>query len=142
LSIIVAPICWWHLRNMATRPDRLQFFCHINGIKPSIQFTMETEANNKFPFLDVHVIRKQSSIITTVNRKLTHPGRSLKFHSNLPPHVKRWIIRILYNRAIIICRERQDLAHEVKNMKHDLQLNCFPQKSSTQSSIIPEGKTG
>jgi hypothetical protein len=29
------------------------------------------------------------------------------------------------------------LAHEVKNLKHDLQLNGFPQNSSTQSSIIP-----
>jgi hypothetical protein len=41
-------------------PDKLQeFFFHINSIKPTIQFTMETEANNKIPFLNVYVIRKQ-----------------------------------------------------------------------------------
>jgi hypothetical protein len=40
-------------------PDRLQeFFCNINGIRPNIKFTMEIEAYNKIPFLDVHVIRK------------------------------------------------------------------------------------
>jgi hypothetical protein len=89
---------------------------------------METEANNKIPCLDVHVIRKQSSIITTVYRKPTHTGRYPNFHSNHPPHVKRGIIRSLHNRATIICRERQDLAHEVNNLKHDLQLNGFPPK--------------
>jgi hypothetical protein len=102
-------------------PDRLQeIFCHIKGIRPTIQFTMETENNNKIPFLDVQVIRKQSSIITTVYRKPTHTGCYLNFHSNHPPHIKRGIIRSLYNRATIICRERQDLAHEVNNLKHDL----------------------
>jgi hypothetical protein len=87
-------------------PDRSQeFFYHTNSIRPTIQFTMETEANNKIPFLDVHVIRKQSSIITTVYRKPTHTGCYLNFHLNHPPHVKRGIIRSLYNRATIICQE-------------------------------------
>jgi hypothetical protein len=109
-------------------PDRLQeFFCHTNGVRPTIQVTMETEANNMIPFLNVHVIRKQSSIITTFYRKPTHNGRYLNFHSNHPPHVKRGIIPSLYKKAII-CRERQDLAHEVNNLKHDLQLYCFPTK--------------
>jgi hypothetical protein len=47
---------------------------------------------------------------------------------NHPPHVKRGIIRSLYNRATIICQEWQDLAQEVNNLKHDLQLNGFPPK--------------
>jgi hypothetical protein len=34
----------------------------------------------------------------------------------------------MYNRATIICRERQDLAQEVNNLKYDLQLNGFPTK--------------
>jgi hypothetical protein len=96
-------------------PDRLQeFSCHINGKGPTIQFTMETEANNKIPFLHVHAIRKQSSIITTVYRKQKHTGSYHNFHSNHSSHVKRGIILSLYNWATIICRERQDLAHEVK----------------------------
>jgi hypothetical protein len=40
-------------------PDRLQeFFCHINGIRPTIQFTMKTEAYSKIPFLDVYIHQK------------------------------------------------------------------------------------
>jgi hypothetical protein len=32
------------------------------------------------------------------------------------------------NKATIICRKLQDLAHEVNNLKHDFQLNGFPPK--------------
>jgi hypothetical protein len=110
-------------------PDRLQeFFFRINGIRATIQFTMKREANNKIPILDAHVIRKQSSIITTAYTKPTHTGRFLNFLSNHPPHVKRGIIRSLHNRATIICLQRHDLAHELNNPKHDLQLNGFPPK--------------
>jgi hypothetical protein len=120
-------------KNTQTWPhcsDRFQkFFCHINGIRTTIKFTMETEAYNNIHFVDAHVIRKQTSITTTVYRKPTHTGRSLNFHSDHPPHVKRGIIRNLHNRATIICRERQQLAYEV-NIKHDLQLNGFPKNSS------------
>jgi hypothetical protein len=77
-------------------------FYHVNSIRPTIQFTMETEANNNIPFLDVHVIRKQSAIITTVYRKPRHTDRYLNFHSNHPPHVKRGIIRSLHSRATIM----------------------------------------
>jgi hypothetical protein len=63
-------------------PDKLQeFFDHINNIRPSIQFTMETEVDNNIPFLDVLVIRKQSAITTIVYRKPSHTGRYPNFHS-------------------------------------------------------------
>jgi hypothetical protein len=86
-------------------PDKLQFFDHINSIRPSIQFTMQTEVDNKIPFLDVLVIRKQSAITTTVYRKPSHTGRYLNFHLNRPPHVRRGAIRSLYRRATIVCEE-------------------------------------
>jgi hypothetical protein len=69
-------------------PDKLQeFFDHINSLRPSISFTMETEADNKIPFLDVLVIKKQSTITTTVYRKPSHTGYYLNFQSNHPPYV-------------------------------------------------------
>jgi hypothetical protein len=62
-------------------PNRLQeFFNHINSLRPSIQFTMEMEADNKIPFLDVLVIKKQSALTTMVYRKPTHTGHYLKFN--------------------------------------------------------------
>jgi hypothetical protein len=95
---------------------------------------METEANNKITFLHIHVIKIESSIITTVYRKPKHTGLYLNFHSNNSTHVKRGIIRSLYKRVTIICRERQDLDHEVNSLKHYLQLNGFP--SNLINSVI------
>jgi hypothetical protein len=68
-----------------------EFLDHLNGVRPSMQFTMEIESNNSIPFLDILVIRKDSMLTTTVYRKPTHTGRYLNFDSNHPgwlPYVR------------------------------------------------------
>ena len=42
-----------------------EFHCHMNEQHPSIQFTMEEEANNKIAFLDVLVQRMDTTTIHT-----------------------------------------------------------------------------
>jgi hypothetical protein len=88
---------------------------------------MEVDSYSVIPFLDVLVTRKETTLVTKVYRKPTHTGRYLNFKSNHPPHVKRGLIQSLFNRASIICQERQDLLHEIKDLRHDLQLNGYPQ---------------
>jgi hypothetical protein len=74
-------------------PEQLHnFLGHLNCLRCSIRFTMETESNNAIFFLDVLVIRKDTTLITQVYRKSTHTGRYLNFKSNQPPHVKRGLI--------------------------------------------------
>ena len=46
-----------------------KFLSHINGLRESIEFTMEIEADNRIPFLDVMVYRKEKQIITSIYRK-------------------------------------------------------------------------
>jgi hypothetical protein len=70
-------------------PDRSQeFFDHINNLRPSVQLSMETEADSKIPFLDVLLIKKQLTMTTTMYRKSSHTCRYLNSQSNHPPHVK------------------------------------------------------
>ena len=53
-------------------PERLQtFFDHLNSLRPSICFTMETESNNVISFLDVLVIREKTALATQVYGKPT-----------------------------------------------------------------------
>jgi hypothetical protein len=59
---------------------------------------------------------------------------------NHPPHVKRGLIRSLHNRASTICQDRQDLAKEINNLRHDLQLNGHPQ-GFIDSVINPKGSS-
>ena len=44
---------------------------HVNSIRPSIQFTMEKEQDNKLPFLDVQITRTEHGFSTSVYCKPT-----------------------------------------------------------------------
>jgi hypothetical protein len=100
---------------------------HFNRFRHSIQFTMEIVSNSAIPFLDVLIVRKETTLATKVYGKPIHNSQYLSFKSNHPPHVKRVFIQNLHNRASTICRERQDLSNEISSLTRDLQLNCYPQ---------------
>jgi hypothetical protein len=52
---------------------------------------METESENRLPFLDVLVVRNRLTLTTKVYRKPAHMGHYLNFELNHPPYVKRGI---------------------------------------------------
>jgi hypothetical protein len=53
-----------------------QFIHHLNRLRPTIKFTMQVEANDTLPFLDV-LVMKGPKLATKVYRKPTHRGRYL-----------------------------------------------------------------
>jgi hypothetical protein len=54
-------------------PEWLQnFLSHFNSLRPSIQFTMETESDSAIPFLDVLVIRKETTLATKIHETHQH----------------------------------------------------------------------
>ena len=60
-------------RNFFIKEDSIEHVLSVlNGFHPFIQFTHETESNNRLSFLDVLIIRNGQSIETCVNRKLTN----------------------------------------------------------------------
>ncbi|XP_023722356.1 uncharacterized protein LOC111872551 [Cryptotermes secundus] len=122
-------------------PERLQnFFDHLNSLRPSICFTMETESDNAIYFLDVLVIREETALVTQVYRKPTHTGQYLNFNSNHPPHVERSLIKSLTDRASTTCQDQQDLVKGINNLRHDLQLNGYP-KGFIDSVINSKGSS-
>ena len=54
-----------------------EFLKHPNGLHHRIQFTMEKENNQKIPFLDVLVERRENKLLTDIYRKPTHTNKSL-----------------------------------------------------------------
>ena len=76
------------------------FLHHLNSQQPTIRFTMETEKESKFAFLDTSVSRELDGRLTTsVYRKPTHTDQYLAYDSHHPQSVKRGIVKCLYDRA-------------------------------------------
>jgi hypothetical protein len=98
---------------------------------------MEVEAT--LPFLDVLVTKRGPKLTTKVYRKPTHTGRYLHFKSNHPRHVQRGVVHSLANRGKVICQNQKDFNNEIKNKKHDLMLNEYPEES-VDSVIKPSAR--
>ena len=75
-------------------------FCHIN-----MSFSMGTEKQNKFSFLDVEVIREQGKFSTTIYRKPTFSGVYSNFESFLPSASKFGMVYTLVYRCFRICSD-------------------------------------
>ena len=70
-SSILQPKVWWRYvddtfviwpHSQSTLP---QFLSHLNNIRPSIQFTMEEEVEQRIPFLDVLVKKRSDQSLST-----------------------------------------------------------------------------
>ena len=75
----------------------------LNSFHPNTQFTFEIESSGRIPFLDILIIRKKSSIETTVYRKCTDTGIYLNWFSFAPNTWKRGTLKNLVYRAYNIC---------------------------------------
>ena len=85
----------------------------LNSIRPTIKFTMEVEEGGSLPFLDTRVTRKEDGKLDiTVYHKQTHMDRYLHFRSHHPTHVKRGMVRCLYDRTRCITQQGQNLKEE------------------------------
>ena len=80
-----------------SRDHLKRFQSYLNSCHSNISFTIETEQNNKIPFLDVNIIRKQSKFTTNVYRKPSFGGVYTHFVSCLPSTFKIGIIYTLLN---------------------------------------------
>jgi hypothetical protein len=99
-----------------------------------------SESDISIVFLDVLVIRKETTLVTKVYRKPTHTGRYLNFNSNHPSHVNRGLVQSLHNRASARCQDRQDLVKEISRLRSDIQLNSYLQ-SFIDSDINSKGSS-
>ena len=80
--------------------DKLSdFFCLLNQMNSDIQFTIETD-EKQIPFLDVMVLKDDTSLNTDIFYKQTDTHQYLHFGSSHPHHVKT---AIPYNLARRIC---------------------------------------
>ena len=100
----------------------------MNSIRPSIQFTLEKEQDNKLPFLDLLVTRTEQGLRSSVCRKHTFTGQYLNFNSHHPYTVKKGIVRCLQHRAKTISIDTDAYQEEIIILRHNLHCNNYPER--------------
>ena len=127
-------VVWQHGKD-----SLLEFLAHLNNIHSNIKFTMEIESNNKLPFLDVLVYKKETGDLGhSVYRKPTHTDRYLNANSNHHPSQKRALIKTLVHRAKTISDD-ETLKSELFHLSEALKSNGYAEKLI--SSVIHPNRT-
>jgi hypothetical protein len=100
----------------------------INGraslASTSIVNLMEVEANDTLQFLDVLVTKRGPKLVIKVYQKPTH----LHSKSNHPHHMKMESLTVCSVEPKS-CQDQKDFNKEIKNIRHDLTFNEYPQES-------------
>ena len=108
--------------------DHLKYFqeflnsCHIN-----MSFSMQTERQNKFSFLDIEVIREQGKFSTTSYRKSTFSCVYCNFESFLPSVYKFGMAYTLVHRCFRICSDWTKFYAELTFLKKIFRKNGYPE---------------
>ena len=103
----------------------MRLLLHINSIRPSIKFTVETEKDGSLPFLDT-LVWDSGTLSFNVYRKPTHTDRYLHFSSHHPTHLKRGLVKCLFNRAKEVTSGPTDLNSEHTHITNALVNNGYP----------------
>ena len=111
---------------------------HLNSVRPSIQFTVEVEQEGTLPFLDTCIHRMENGgLDITVYRKPTHTDRYLHFSSHHPRHVKRGLVKCLYDRAERVITDSGNLGKERKHLRTVLNINRYTRRFISSATAPP-----
>ena len=100
---------------------------HVNSIRPSIQFCMEKEQDNKLPFLDVLVTHTEQGFRSSVYRKPTFTRQCLNFNSHHPYTIKKGIVICLKHQAKTISSDTDAYQEEMISLRHNLHCYNYPE---------------
>ena len=103
----------------------LRFLDCLNSLQPSLEFTMESEADNRLPFLDALVIRDGRELKTTVYRKPTFTSLYIRWDSYCGSSQKIALIRSLTVRTKRICSPEY-LDDEISKLESIFEGNGYP----------------
>jgi hypothetical protein len=98
----------------------------LNEQHPNIRFTIEHEENNRLPFLDTAVVRREGRYTTSLYRKKTFTGVYLNWSSLTARRYKIGLIRCLAERIWRIVNDPEERLIELDKLKTILERNEYP----------------
>ena len=75
------------------------FLTTLNGLHPSLSFTMELPVDDRIPFSGIDIIKNVTKLETKVHRKPTNTGLLLHFHSHTDKRYKDSLLKTKLHRA-------------------------------------------
>ena len=102
------------------------FLNYLNSKHDCIKFTSEKEENGILPFLDLKIVRKNSTLSTSIYRKPTFTGLLSRFDSFTPDKYKDNLIATLVHRGFKLCSSYLSFDTEVNFFKSLLKQNGYP----------------
>ena len=111
-----------------SRDHVLPFLNYLNSQHSKINFTVESENDNRLNFLDVLVVRSGDSFETENYRKPQDSGLGMKFTSAIPFKYKINLIACLLNRAFRLTSSFSKFLSEMFYLKSYFCKNNFPLK--------------
>ena len=76
-----------------------EFLSTLNGLHPSLTFTMELPVDNKIPFIGIEIVMNGTKLETQVYRKPTNTGLLLHFQSHTDKRYKDSLLQTMIHRA-------------------------------------------
>ena len=114
-------IHWPHQKDVQILLD------HVNSIRPSVQFAMQKERDNRLSFLDVLITRTEQGFISSVYQKPTFTGQYLNFNFHHSYNVKTGIIQCFKHQAKAISSDSEVYQEEIKSLRGKLHCSNYPE---------------
>ena len=89
----------------------------LNGLHPSIHFTMELCNNDSIPFIGTLITKNGTKLETQVYRKPTNTGLLLHFQSHTDLRYKKCLIKTMVHRAKELSSMHQAFVDECRHLK-------------------------
>lgn len=87
------------LVRMSNTDAATKFLSTLNGLHPSLLFTMELPVDDRIPFIGIDIIKNGTKLETQVYRKPTNIGLLLHFHSHTNKRNKDSLLKTMLHPA-------------------------------------------
>ncbi|XP_068756963.1 uncharacterized protein [Montipora capricornis] len=87
------------LARMPNTDAAADFLATLNGLHPSLKFTMELPSENTIPFIGIQIIKNGTELETRVYRKPTNTGLLFHFQSHVDKRYKTGLLKTMLHRV-------------------------------------------
>ena len=102
---------------MPSTDAAVDFLTTLNGLHPSLSFTMELPVDNKIPLIGMEIIKNGTKIETQVYRKPTNTGLLLHFKSHMDKRYKDCLLKTMIHRAYALSSTTEAFNQECTRLR-------------------------